>query len=98
MEHGCGAQGYRPAILFREQSETTGTPLPDNGATLKRGAMAIAVGPSCPLHLGVLDSLDYWTDEALVAAVRPLSAYELHQLALGSERRKRQQQGKDLRP
>ena len=59
--------------------------------------MARAVGPSCPLRLGVLDSLDYWTDEALVAAVRPLSAYELHQLTLGSECRKRRQQGEDLR-
>ena len=98
MEHGCGAQGYRPAILFQEQSETGGTLLPDNGAILKRGAMAIAVGPSCPLHLGVLDSLDYWTDDALLAAVRPLSAYELHQFALGSERRKRHQKHKDLRP
>ena len=98
MEHGCGAQGYRPAILFQEQSETTGTPLPDNGTILKRGAMAIAVGPSCPLHVGVLDSPDYWTDEALASAVRPLSAHELHQFALGSERERRHQQGNDLRP
>ena len=35
--------------------------------------MAIAVAPSCPLHVGVLDSPDYWTDEALASAVRPLS-------------------------
>ena len=70
----------------------------DNGGILKRGVMAIAVGPSCPLHLGVLDSPDYWTDEALVSAVRPLSAHELHQPALGSERKRRHQQGNDLRP
>ena len=61
-------------------------------------SLATAVGPSCPLHLGVLDSPDYWTDEALVSAVRPLSAHELHQLALGSERERRHQQGHDLRP
>ena len=57
----------------------------DNGGILKRGAMAIAVGPSCPLQLGVLDSPDYWTIEALVSAVRPLSAHELHQLALSEK-------------
>ena len=60
--------------------------------------MAIAVALSCPLHLGVLDSSGWWTDEALVSAVRPLSAHELHQLALGSERERRHQQGHDLRP
>ena len=60
--------------------------------------MAIAVGPSCPLHEGVLDSPDYWTDEALALAVRPLSAYELHQFAIGSERERRHQQGNDLKP
>ena len=68
----------------------------DDGGILKLGVMAIAVGPSCPLHLGVLDSPDYWTDEALVSAVRPLSAHELHQLALGSERERRHQQGNCL--
>ena len=42
--------------------------------------------PSCkpvtvlPLHLGTLDSPDYWTDDALMAAVRPLSATELHRM------------------
>ena len=60
--------------------------------------MAIAVGPSCPLQRGVLDSPDYWTIEALVSAVRPLSAHELHQLPLDSERERRHQQGHDLRP
>ena len=70
----------------------------DNEPILKRGAMAIAVGPSCPLRVGVLDSPDYWTDEALASAVRPLSAHELHQFALGSERERRHQQGNDLRP
>ncbi|QNI73915.1 hypothetical protein SynNOUM97013_01858 [Synechococcus sp. NOUM97013] len=45
-------------------------------------------GPSCPLHLGTLDSPDYWTDDALMAAVRPLSATELHRMALGMQHRK----------
>ena len=89
---------YRPAVLSREQGETKDTSVRNNGRILKRGAMAIAVGPSCPLHLGVLDSADYWTGEALVSAVRPLSAHELHQLALGSERERRHHQGHDLRP
>ena len=69
----------------------------DSGEILKRGAMANAAGPSCPLHVGVLDSPDYWTDEALASAVRPLSAQELHQFALGSERERHHQQGKGLR-
>ena len=70
----------------------------DDGGILKRGVMAIAVAPSCPLNVGVLDSSGWWTDEALVSAVRPLSAHELHQLTLGSERERRHQQGHDLRP
>ncbi|QNI47991.1 hypothetical protein [Synechococcus sp. A15-60] len=45
-------------------------------------------GPSCPLHLGTLDSPDYWTDDALMAAVRPLSATELHRMALGLQQLK----------
>ena len=61
----------------------------DIGGILRRGAMATAVAPSCPLHLGVLGSPDYWTDEALVSAVRPLSAHQLHQLSLGSEQGRR---------
>ena len=76
---------YRPAVLSREQGEMKETSVRNNGGILKRGAMAIAVGPSCPLHLGVLDSSDCWTDEALVSAVRPLSAHELHQLALSEK-------------
>ena len=58
--------------------------------------MAVAAGPSCPLRLGVLDSPDYWTDDALVSAVRPLSAQELHPMALGSQRDKRQEWSKRL--
>jgi len=48
-------------------------------------------GPSCPLRLGTLDSPDYWTDDALIAAVRPLSATELHRLALGSRLQRRRE-------
>ena len=70
----------------------------DDGGILKRGVMAIAVAPSCPLHLGGLDSSGWWTDEALVSAVRSLSPHELAQLALGSERERRHQQDNELRP
>ena len=48
-------------------------------------------GPSCPLRLGTLDSPDYWTDDALMAAVRPLSAAELHRMALGFKQEKNRQ-------
>ena len=82
---------------FLEKNETRETTVRDSGGILKRGAMATLVGPSCPLHLGVIDSPDYWTDEALVSAVRPLSAHEAHQLALGSEQAWRHQQGNVLR-
>ena len=59
----------------------------DDGGILKRGVMAIAVAPSCPLNVGVLDSSDCWTDEALVSAVRPLLANELyHSLLALSEK------------
>ncbi len=58
---------------------------------LKGGAMIS--GPSCPLHLGVLDSPDYWTDDALLSALRPLSAEELHHLAIGSQRQRNREQG-----
>ena len=34
---------------------------------------AMISGPSCPLRLGVIDSPDYWTDDALMSAVRPLN-------------------------
>ena len=59
----------------------------DDGGILKRGVMAIAVAPSCPLNVGVLDSSDCWTDEALVSADRPLLARELyHSLLALSEK------------
>ena len=38
-------------------------------------------GPICPLRLGTLDSLDYWTDPVLMSSVRPLSAQEIHLVA-----------------
>ena len=41
--------------------------------------------PSCPLHLGILDSPDYWTDNALVDAVSPASASEWRQWTLDSK-------------
>ena len=52
---------------------------------------AMISGPSCPLRLGVLDSPDYWTDDALMSAVRPLNPEELHHLAVGSQQRRNQQ-------
>ena len=69
----------------------------DDGGILKRGVMAIAIASSCPLNVGVLDSSGWWTDEVLVLAVRPLSAHELHQLALGSEQARRHQRGYGMR-
>ena len=57
---------------------------------LKGGAMIS--GPSCPLHLGVLDSPDYWTDDALLSALRPLNAEELHHVAIGSQQQKKREQ------
>ena len=41
--------------------------------------------PSCPLHLGILDSPDYWSDNALVDAVSPASASEWRQWTLDSK-------------
>lgn len=32
--------------------------------------MVIDARQSCPLHLGVLDSPDYWSDNALASALR----------------------------
>jgi hypothetical protein len=58
---------------------------------LKGGAMIS--GPSCPLRLGVLDSPDYWTDDALMSAVRPLNPEELHHLAIGSLQRRARERG-----
>ena len=43
-------------------------------------------GPSCPLRLGLLDSPDYWTDSALMSAVRPLSAEETYHMTEESHR------------
>ena len=57
---------------------------------------AMIAGPSCPLHLGVLDSPDYWTDDALMSAVRPLNPEELHHLAIGSQQQKNREQGQRL--
>ena len=57
-----------------------------------KGAAMIA-GPSCPLHLGLLDSPDYWTDDALISAVRPLNPEELHPLAIGSQQQKKREEG-----
>ena len=56
---------------------------------------AMISGPSCPLRLGVLDSPDpdFWTDDALMSAVRPLNPEELHHLAVGSQQRRNQQRG-----
>ena len=56
-----------------------------------KGAAMIA-GPSCPLHLGLLDSPDYWTDDALISALRPLNAEELHHLAIGSQQQKKREE------
>ena len=54
---------------------------------------AMISGPSCPLHLGVLDSPDYWTDNALMSAVRPLNPEELHNVAIGSQQQRTRERG-----
>lgn len=54
---------------------------------------AMISGPSCPLHLGVLDSPDYWTDDALMSAVRPLNPEELHNVAIGSQQQRTRERG-----
>ena len=54
---------------------------------------AILTGPSCPLQLGVLERPDYWTDDALMSAVRLLNPEELHHLAVESQQRRNQQRG-----
>ena len=64
----------------------SGPPLEHDEENRKVAVMQTG-GPSCPLHLGTLDSPDYWTDDALMAAVRPLSATELHRMALGMQQR-----------
>ena len=45
--------------------------------------------PSCPLHLGILDSPDYWTDNALVEAVSPTTASEWRQWIEASDSARR---------
>ena len=47
------------------------------------------VAPSCPLHLGILDSPDYWTDNALVEAVSPTTASEWRQWIEASDSARR---------
>ena len=64
-------------------------PLPHDEDILK--GEAVITGPSCPLHMGLLDSPDYWTDDALLSAVRPLNAEELHHMAVGSQRQKQRE-------
>ena len=54
---------------------------------------AMISGPSCPLRLGVLDSPDYWTDDALMSAVRPLNPEELHNVAIGSQQQRTRERG-----
>ena len=54
---------------------------------------AMISGPSCPLHLGVLDSPDYWTDDALMSAVRSLNPEELHNVTIGSQQKRDREQG-----
>ena len=54
---------------------------------------AMISGPSCPLHLGVLDSPDYWTDDALMSAVRPLNPEELHNVVIGSQQQRARERG-----
>ena len=56
-------------------------------------AEAMISGPSCPLHLGVLDSPDYWTYDALMSAVRPLNPEELHNVAIGSQQQRTRERG-----
>ena len=58
-----------------------------------RKGEAMISGPSCPLRLGVLDSPDYWTDDALMSAVHPLNPEELHHLAIGSQQRRTRERG-----
>ena len=49
-------------------------------------------GPICPLRLGTLDSLDYWTDPVLMSSVRPITAQEIYDVAKQS--RLNQQRGR----
>ena len=49
-------------------------------------------GPICPLRLGTLDSLDYWTDPVLMSSVRPITAQEIYDVA--EQSRLNQQRGR----
>ena len=60
--------------------------------------VAMVSGPSCPLHLGVLDSPDYWTDDALMSAVRSLNPEELHKVTIGSQQQRDREQGLRYKP
>ena len=46
----------------------------------------MGIRPSCPIRPGFLDSADYWTDDALLSAVLPLSAEETHRMAVALHR------------
>ena len=93
---------HRPCLSRRQASDwpdtrSGGERQPSDGIMLRhdedilKGAAMIA-GPSCPLHLGLLDSPDYWTDDALISALRPLNAEELHHLAIGSQQQKKREE------
>ena len=90
--------GIPPRRLVLRVNRDAGEFAANTEATLKPCAMAVAVGLSCPLRLGVLDSPDYWTHEALASGVRPLSVDELHHMALGFQRERRNEQTKHLLP
>jgi hypothetical protein len=53
-------------------------------------------GPSCPIHLGTLDSPDYWTDNALVAAVQPASEVEWRHWATWSREQQARRRTREL--
>ena len=59
---------------------------------LAKGVGAMKAGPICPLRLGTLDSLDYWTDPVLMPSVRPITAQEIYDVAKQS--RLNQQRGR----
>ena len=81
----------RETLNLEQEVQTLGIVMLHAEDILKGEAMIS--GPSCPLRLGVLDSPDYWTDDALMSAVRPLNPEELHHLAVGSQQRRNQQRG-----
>ena len=59
---------------------------------LIKGGGAMKAGPICPLRLGTLDSLDYWTDPVLMSSVRPITAQEIYDVA--EQSRLNQQRGR----